>query len=104
MLLKNYSFFNLLWIFPARILMQLIALFKFLLDKKFQDAKAVLYSFIWIISHPFLIYKSRHNSQKIRVTSDSYIMKEMYKGSIVIDYFLFRREKASEILRKLYKI
>jgi len=95
MLLKNYSFLNLLWIYPIRLLFEFLTIF-YCWNKNDSDRfKAILNSQIWIFQHFGDIMKKRRAVQRTRRISDRQIFKKMYRGSILIQYFILNRKKVS---------
>lgn len=90
MMVKNYSFFTILILFPIRIMFEFatVLMDSFLWQGK--RAKAVLKALLFIFIHPVFIIKKRRDVQKIRKVTDWVIMKNMYHGSIVIDHFIKR--------------
>jgi len=99
MILKNYSFLNLIFIFPVRFLFEITTLFTDLIFWKTGRYKAILESLWYVFTHPFLIWKKRHHTQKLRKVKDKVIRKNMFPGSIVLAHFLRKLSPLSCIKR-----
>ena len=54
-------------------------------------------SLLWLISHPHLIIKKRKHNKSIKTKIDKDILKNMFKGSIVVAYYLMRKKTYGEI-------
>ena len=93
MMLKNYSFWNLLWVFPVRVCFEIISTIAF-------RTTVPLYSIRSLMFHIPSLLRKRHKIQSNRKISDGDIMKLMFKGSIALKYFLFEREEMGEILEQ----
>jgi len=80
MLLKNYYWYNLLWVLPIYFLQNIAEIIAFAIFGKFK----ISYSYIegWILNLQNLkkTLKKRKEIQEKRVISDKEIMKNMYKG------------------------
>lgn len=91
MLLKNYYWYNLLWVLPIYFLQNIAEIIAFAIFGKFK----ISYSYIegWILNLQNLkkTLKKRKEIQEKRVISDKEIMKNMYKGfwklNHLINYF-----------------
>lgn len=100
MILKNYSFLSLLWIYPIRLLFEFLTIF-YCWNKNDSDRfKAIINSQIWILRNFGDIIKKRGVIQRMRRISDLEIFKKMYRGSILLEYFVFNRKKASSFIYK----
>lgn len=91
MLMKNYSAGTLLWVLPLRMGMEAAALLFSLLKGEIKQALAVPTA--WLAAGRALphVFQTRKMIRKMRRRSDRDVMKLMYPGSIVIQYFLFRK-------------
>lgn len=91
MLLKNYKFYNLLWVLPTYFLQNIVEIIAFAIFGKFK----ISYSYIewWIYNIKILpkTLKKRKEIQQKRIISDKEIMKYMYrwfwKFHHLINYF-----------------
>ncbi|MBN2424354.1 MAG: glycosyltransferase family 2 protein [Calditrichaceae bacterium] len=98
MMLKNYALHNLLIYFPVRILMEISTVLADFILWEGKRAKAALKSLFFIMTHPLLIYKKRRVIQRLRKVKDRDIKKNMYRRSVVIDYFI-KKKKPLECIR-----
>ena len=90
---KNLSVANLLWVFPARLVLDGVAALQLTLKhKNFKDMIAILKAH-------FAFYGSLSNIIKKRNTFDApYILpKSVFSKSILIQYFLLKKKKYSEL-------
>jgi GT2 family glycosyltransferase len=92
MILKNYSFLTLLWVFPIRLGLEFIAFAYAAVTGNKNWAIGVLKGVGFVISHFGSIWKKHIQVQKMRTVSDSEIMQNMYKGSIALAFFLKVRD------------
>jgi len=97
MLLKNYSWITLLFIFPVRLILEAGTAAEYLFTLKWKRTIAILMAFGHIIGHLPLIIRKRRQVQLMRKADDRYVLDKMYKGSILLMY-LFGYKKASQLL------
>jgi len=99
LLLKNYQLKSLLWIYPLRIVMEIVTgiLFLFLLNWK--RSFAVLMAQLYVIKHLAKILKKHKAIQSLRTVQDSQLFEQMFWGSIVWQYYLRRKRIVSEFLK-----
>ena len=57
----------------------------------------IVRALLWIIFHPLTILKKRAKFKIIRVSEDKNIFKNLYKKSVVLDYFIKKIKTYSEI-------
>ncbi len=88
MMVKNYSFGLLVILFPLRILFELATVFADAILWDGKRGKAVLKALWFIFRHPLFIIRKRLEAQSKRKVSDKAILKNMYRGSLVIDHFV----------------
>jgi hypothetical protein len=77
-----------MWIFPIRILLEMITLVYAVLKLDFRRFIGVFRSFIYIVFNIFKIISKRVPSQRVRKVPDSEIFAKLYRGSLVFDYFI----------------
>ena len=70
--------------------MECVAFIKELFILRWGHAFAIIKSWLWIISHINFVIKRYNNIDKI-------ILKNIYKKSIIIRYFLFNIKKYNEL-------
>ncbi|MFY8020243.1 MAG: glycosyltransferase family 2 protein [Bacteroidia bacterium] len=97
LLLKNYSFKNVLLFATGHFLLDIIAAWTFLLQGNFTAFKAIAFAHVWILTNLRLIMKKRKVVQSIRIINDKKIMAVLYKGSIVWESFVCNRNTYSSI-------
>jgi len=88
MILKNYSFFTLLWVFPIRLILEFVAFAYAVVSGNKNWAIGVLKGVGFIVTHFGKIWKKHLQIQKLRIVSDTKIMNNMYKGSVALTFFL----------------
>ncbi len=91
MMIKNYSLFMLLLLFPIRLLLELTTIVADLILWDGKRGKAVLKALGYLFGHLPSIFAKRAGVQKLRRVSDRRIIKNMYRGSIVLDSFLRKK-------------
>ena len=100
MLLGNYSIKNIFLIGIPRLILEKIACFYSILMLDCRHFTAILRSLFWIIFHPNVIMKKRKSFSKIRTITDKKIMENMMQSSIVIKYYLLKKQAYLDILSK----
>ena len=103
MMIKNYSIPHLILFFPIRMLLELITVIVDFVFWEGKRSRAALKSLIDVSFHIFIIFRNRKKIQRLRKVSDSKIMQNMYKGSIVFEHFL-KKKKPSVIIKSFRKI
>lgn len=97
MLWKNYSLVSLLWIWPVRLFLEMMAFVKAIISGNLEWAKAIIQALTWIVENPSTVLKKHRETQKIRAVSDAGIRTKMYSGSIALKYFLQGKHTAKEL-------
>lgn len=88
MIMKNYSWNTLLLMLPLRFVLEIITATIHLMLFKWKRTVAVFMAFLYILTHLPLIVEKRNRVQAKRRVRDSYILRKMYRGSIVLMYLL----------------
>lgn len=88
MILKNYSLLTLLWVFPIRLFLELIALAYAIVSRNKNWALGVMRGVCFVFKNFGSIWKKHLKIQKLRTISDSEIMRNMFKGSVALTFFL----------------
>lgn len=88
MLIKNYSLFTLLWVLPVRLGLEFIAFTYAVVSGNKNWALGVLRGVWYVCSHFISIWKKHHHIQKLRTVPDLKVIKNMYKGSVALTFFL----------------
>lgn len=99
MLLKNYQLKSLLWIYPVRLVLEFVTAIASFLSFNWKRTFAVLLAQIYLIGHLVMIARKRGVVQKLRTKDDSYILKKMYFGSVVWQYYIRRKRKVTDFLK-----
>jgi len=97
MLLRNYSFSSLVIYLPLRIVFDEILLTASFFTLNFKRIGAVSLAHLWIWFNLPRILTSRRLIQKQRTVPDSVILKRLYSGSIVWQYFIRKRRTWAEL-------
>ena len=100
MLLGNYSIKNVFLVGIPRLILEKIACLYSILKLDWRHFTAILRSLFWIIFHPNVIMKKRKSFSKIRTITDKKIMENMMQSSIVIKYYLLKKQAYLDILSK----
>jgi len=91
MMIKNYSWPWLLLLFPLRVKLELITVIADFLLWDGKRAIAVIRALSDILKkYKHILYK-RKQIQKLRVVSDRVIMNNMYRGSVVLAHFIYKK-------------
>ncbi|UCH63258.1 MAG: glycosyltransferase family 2 protein [Fidelibacterota bacterium] len=101
MLLKNYSLARLLWVLPARFLLDMVLIIKLLLTLDPRRAVVVVKAYFWLIFHPMMIFQKRREVQHLRKVDDKAVDALFYRGSVVLAYYLRGKKTFKEIWPKL---
>ncbi len=99
-LIKNYTMQKLLFILPIRFMLEFLAMWYYLFQKKFWACVYVAKAINWVIINYLSIYKKRGKIQKRRTVSDRKIMKKMFQHSLVLFYYIRRKKYFPKIYFK----
>ncbi|MFP4547010.1 MAG: glycosyltransferase family 2 protein [Fidelibacterota bacterium] len=97
MLLANYKCLTLLYILPARILLDYLAVLDAVRRFDMGRLTAVFKAHFWCLFHPGKIIKKRQKVKRLRQRTDKQIMAKFYSGSIALASFLFGKNKYSDL-------
>lgn len=97
MLLKNHGWASLLWVFPVRLLFDLLACLSYVVQLQMLRALAVLRALAYVFWRLPSILQKRAAVQHLRHLRDRELRQCIYRRSIVIDYFLLRRRRFAEL-------
>lgn len=98
MLLSNYSLPIALYVFPLRLALEGLAFIYALIKLDWKHMAAIIKSQIWLIFHPHKIVGKRQSVKSIRKTRDKHVLNKMYKGSVVLSYYLFGKKTYRDIV------
>ncbi|MDP8955891.1 MAG: glycosyltransferase family 2 protein, partial [Actinomycetota bacterium] len=81
-MLKNYSFFSLLWVLPLYLILGLLRVAVFVLSRKFEDAYQLLSAWRWnVVRLPGTILR-RWRAQRVRAVRDRVVRQSMAPAGI----------------------
>jgi|ETNmetMinimDraft_8_1059916.scaffolds.fasta_scaffold12356_3 GT2 family glycosyltransferase len=98
MLLSNYSLPLMLYLFPIRLALEIVAIFYSLALVDFRHVFGILQSLIWILFRPHVILKRRRRVKSIRQLKDREVISRMYKGSVVLQYYIFKKRNYRDLV------
>ena len=98
MVLTNFSLPLTLYIAPIRFSLEFVAILYSLIYLDLKHFFGILHALFWIFLHPHVIFKRRKLVKKIRKIEDKRILRHMYWGSIVFDYYLRKKTLSSDII------
>jgi GT2 family glycosyltransferase len=103
MMVKNYSLSSLIFLFPLRLVLEIVTVLAdyFLWHGKRYRAVLKALSDLW--KQRVQIRQKRKTVQQIRKIPDRKIMRNMYRGSVVFAHFLMKKQ-ATDCVRKMGKI
>ena len=99
MLCKNSSFYELLWKIPIRLGLDWLAMLMFILKRQFQDAGAVPKAHFQLLLKAPHIQRERSKKKKKQDNK-----APLYKGSILVDYYLNKNKTYKELDPKRIKL
>ena len=99
MMCSNYSILLTIYLFPLRIALEISAIFYALVKLDWKHVVAIIMSVFWVLFHPHLIIKKRRKNRTIKTIRDRMIMKNMFRGSIVWDFYFRRKKYFSELVK-----
>ena len=94
LLFKNYSTSHLLWKFPVRIMLDVVAALKFMLFDSLKDGMAVFKAHLHFWLELKTNYRKRHQAKSSRVIKQ---IPTIYPHSVVFQYFLKGARKFEEL-------
>jgi hypothetical protein len=100
MILSNFSLPLTLYIFPIRFALELVALIYALIRMDLNHVFGILKSLLWIITHPFAIWRRRKHIKMIRTVKDKKVLPWLYWGSVVFDYFIRGKKRSVDIIKE----
>lgn len=97
MLIANYNLPLLIYIYPIRIFLDVVAALFSLLRWDWGRLVAILRAHVWLISHPLFIFYSRKKVKSIRKVKDRDITRFMLKFPIPLLYYLLGKKYYHQI-------
>lgn len=98
MLIKNLDLGNLMIRLPARLLLDAVAIVRSLLTFQFSMAGAIMRAYGWLTVHLRLILHKRKAVQRQRKINDREVLRLLYPGSIVFEFFLLGKKRFSDLI------
>lgn len=95
--LSNYSLPVTSYLLLPRIALDIMALLFALFIFDFSRCLAIVKAYFFVIAHPKIITSKRKKVKAIRTVNDRKILSNMYKGSIALAYYLFRKKRYSDL-------
>ncbi len=92
LLLSNYSFPLMVYLFPLRLALEFVALGYALVLRDWNHAKGIIRSLGWLMVHPRLIFRRRRMIKSLRRIRDREVLQHMYRGSIVWAYYILGKK------------
>lgn len=100
MMLSNYNLPLTLYLFPIRLVLEGVTVVYAAFLRDPGHIWAVLRSLFWIVSHPGTVFRRRRRTRAIRKVRDRDFLPVLYKGSVVLDYYLLRKRVYSDLAIK----
>ncbi len=97
-LIKNLPARTLLWLLPARVLLELLACALYVGRRRPLWAAAPLAGLAWIAAHPANLWRRRRTSRRLAAGGREVIEAGVFAGSALIHYYLLRRRTAAELM------
>ena len=94
LLLKNEKGSKLIWLFPLRLVLDGIAGARLLFMGQFTHMLTIIRAHFHFYKHLGRWWRARKATKKLIITRNE---TGIYSGSIVLDYFLFRKKKFPSI-------
>lgn len=98
MLLSNYSWPLTLYLFPLRYGLELVAIIYALSKGDFNHFWGIFQALFWLLIHPRVIWQKRRLVQSLRQVPDRQVMKKMYRGSIVFNYYIRGKRRFKDLI------
>ena len=96
--LTNHNLFLMLGLLVPKLFLELISMTRYLITLNVRAFTAQLSTYFWISMHPLYLLKKSRGLSKLKTKSKFSIISKMYKPSIVLDYFIFRKRKYSDLV------
>ena len=88
MLLRNHTWITLLWLFPIRLLLEIMTLGFSLISGQWKRFLAIVIGFFGVLLNWKIVVQGRKQVSKIRCISENELLHRMYRGSVALAYFL----------------
>ena len=97
MMVKNYSIRSLVKFLPVRFFMDIGSIVYATVTRRSRVDTGGLRAYVWLVSNMRKVVQRRQDVQSRRVVSDQTILRSMAKPNVVIQYFLFKRLRFSQL-------
>ncbi len=102
LIFKNYTLLQLLRYLPFRVILDSVAFWYYLVNDRLPlNALAVIKAYFSLIVLLPQIYKRRKKAA-FRIKGSQHPLYPLYKKSIIIDYFIFKKKKYNELSREYF--
>ena len=98
MLLKNYQFQTLIWLYPLRLTLECITAMGSVVRGDLKRFAAVFIAFGGVLKRVPLWSKERRKVQTLRKRSDKQIMKKMIQQSVALGFYFQNKNKITDFL------
>lgn len=98
MMLSNYSLPVALYLFPIRLILELVAVLYAVALFDLGHVGAIFKSLFWILFHPHVIHRRRRRTRSLRRLKDRDIFAKFYRGSVVLDYYVLGKRYYSDLM------
>ena len=102
MIFSNYSLPLSFYIGVIRIVFEFGSLLYTLFKLDFKHFSGIILAMLWLIFHPITLLKKRYKFNKLKIVKDKKIMENMFKKSIVIEHFIFKKNSYSSLVSKVF--
>jgi len=97
MMVKNYSIRSLVKFLPVRFFMDIGSIVYATVTRRSRVDTGGLRAYVWLVSNMRKVVRRRQDVQSRRVVSDQTILRSMAKPNVLIQYFLFKRLRFSQL-------
>lgn len=98
MLLKNYRFHTLVWLYPVRMLLEGLTAIGSLVRGDLKRSAAVIIAFAGVLKRMPVWYQSRQGIQRMRVLQDKQVMQKMIRRSVALGFYFQKKRKITDFL------
>jgi GT2 family glycosyltransferase len=88
LLCKNLEGGRLLWVLPARLVLDLSSCLLLLVKGQLAQVPAPLAALLWLLLHPLQLWRRRRQSQALRRAGGATPGEGVYRGSLVYQYYV----------------
>ena len=96
--LTNHHPLAMLSLLIPKLFLELVSLLRYLLTANLKGFVAQILACLWIVLHPIYMVKRVIDINRIKKASLLSILSKLYKPSIVLEYFILRKKKYSDLV------